>query len=664
MLTSIDIGTTTRPTATSIRWLLGGAVVVAVPLIRELPMWLTLVYFASLGWRLLIDRWQWSPPGRFVRALLAIAAIVFVYRYFGTLLGRDPGVALLVLLTGFKLLELGSLRDTIIAALLLLMMLLAGFLFDTSLLSGIYTLGAVAIVVAVLVRIQHAEMPPSRILRLAGVFVLQALPLMVAANFLFPRLPDALWGTSSSGGDAKTGIPENMSPGDITALNSSDATVFRAYFDGTPPAMRQLYWRVRVFWDNDGRTWQTGPTLSVPDSVHSAASQVHYRLVLEPSDRAWLPTLDLPTIVPLGSRALAGFVYEQADVRRDRQTLEFISALRYRTGPIGETERLRALALPVHTSERVRALAKEWRHGANSDADVVRAALDHFKQEPFFYTLTPPPLGGDPVDEFLFETRRGFCEHYAAAFVTLMRAAAIPARVVVGYQGGVYNPSGNYFIVRQADAHAWAEVWIEDQGWIRVDPTAAIAPARVEYGIDGVRRLGSQGLPLGLIGSDGVLKAIQLPWFERAWTRTRLMWDYANLSWYFWVADYNLERQNRLLERLGLTNNVLALAVVLALQLALLYALFQWRGRQRGDLVQRLYGEYCRKLTRVGIERAPDEGPIALRERASTQRQDLAPAIKAITELYVSLRYGKTDNAIEIGAFARAVHAFNPGRSR
>lgn len=651
---------TAPPAAATVAGLVAAALLVAVPLVRELPNWASAAYFATVLWRLAHHRWGLPQPGRLVRSLLAVAAIVLVYRHYGTVLGREPGVALLVLLTGFKLLELRSMRDTVFAALLLLLILLAAFLFDNSLPLGMYGFIAVIGVTAVLVHIQQPGLTPIAALRTAGRLVALALPLMLVTHFLFPRLPGPLWGTPAADRQATTGMPEDMRPGNITALNLSDAVAFRAYFDEAPPPAAQLYWRVYVFWDSDGRVWRTGSPFRASDNVQGAGPSVSYRLVVEPNDERWLPVLDLPTTVPAALRARPGFIYETRLPRRERQTLDLTSTPRYRTGSIGDLERRRALALPAQLSRRVRALADDWRRSAQRPQDVVRVALDHFRREPFVYTLTPPALGADPVEEFLFETRRGFCEHYAAAFVTLMRAAGIPARVVVGYQGGVYNPSGNYLIVRQADAHAWAEVWTAESGWVRVDPTAAIAPARVEYGIDAVRRLEAQGMPLSTIGGEAVLRAIRLALLEQAWLRTRLTWDYVNLSWSLWVADYSLDRQARLLERFGITHGAMLLVAIVALQLVLLYALFQWRARAPRDVVQRLYDEYCKKLARVGIARHDAEGPVALAKRACSNRPDLAATINGITHLYVALRYGGAHTKTDLPALARAVRVFRP----
>lgn len=655
--------TAPAPNSTAADWLAGTAVIVILPLLRDLPLWVSVGYLAAVAWRFLHTHRRWPQPGWLLRAVLAVVALIAVYRYFGGLLGREPGVSLLVLLTGLKLLELRMMRDAVLAALLLLLVVLGGFLFDNSLVLGLYTLFSVVTVTAALVRLQNPALTPLAVARLASILVAQAIPLMIVAYLLFPRLPDALWGIQSSDVRATTGMPRQMQPGAFSSLTVSDAVAFRVYFKNAPPPNNILYWRVRVFWDTDGAIWDEGLPLPARNILRSARNPVRYRLVLEPSDNSWIPVLDMPFAVPAGLRGRAGFVYEMPRARRERQTFDLASYTQYRTSDLEQAKRSRALTLPNRVSARVRDLATRLRGAARSDRDVVRAVLAYFNREPFFYTLTPPLPGRDPVDQFLFESRRGFCEHYAAAFVTLLRAAGVPARVVVGYQGGVFNETGNYFIVRQADAHAWAEVWLTATGWTRVDPTAAVAPSRIEYGIDGVRRLSSQGLPLNTVATDLIRRAFQLPWFERARLRVRLTWDYLNFSWYLWVGDYSLQRQTEFLAQIGLTNWSVPVMIAILFQLVFIYAMLQLRRRRAIDPLLLQYEKYCRKLERIGIPRNATEGPVALAHRAGSLRPDLSAAIDAITRLYVALRYGPaTTGSSNLRALARAIRHFHPQR--
>lgn len=652
------------PHPRAVRLLLASAVVAFAPHALELPIGAIAAFLAAVGWRFASEQWNWYRPGKWQRVALALATIVFAYRYYGTLLGRDPGVTLLVCLTGLKLLELRILRDYMLSAFLLFLLTLSTFLYGQSLALGLYALVAVSINTAALLHLSRAaplgfEPTVRWTLRLAG----QALPIMLVLYVLFPRLPAPLWGIPFAEGGSVTGVPEVMRPGNIQSLSESPQPVFRVSFDGATPAPPLLYWRARVLWDTDGRAWYAGPPLPAADAVsfRPRGEPVRYEVTLEPQNRPWLYALDLPALIPAGARVRAGYVLERERAARERVRYDMLSYPQYATGALSNAERGRALSLPRAVSPRVHALSSTWRRGAG-DAAVVSAALDHFRREPFVYTLTPPRLGSDPVDEFLFETRRGFCEHYAAAFVTLMRAAGIPSRVVLGYQGGEFNPAGDYLIVRQADAHAWAEVWLAGRGWVRVDPTVAVAPERVELGIDATRRLRAQGVTAGELAADAVLQAMRLGMLEHAWLRTRLGWDYANFSWYRWVGGYDLERQEAVLARLGLKEYVLPAMVGGVALLVLFYGLPRAR-RARADPVVAAYTRFCGRLAHVGLERAPTEGALAFAERCVRLRPDLLPAINAITEGYVALRYGPMRAPEELHSLRRAVRQFRPRRA-
>ncbi len=650
--------------------LLVAALVVYLPLASELPLWVSAVFVVGAGWRLAAAHRLIVRPGRWLLLSAAVVVIGITYRHYGGLLGRDPGVALLVALTGLKLLELRNRRDYVLTAFLLYVVLLGAFLYGQSLALGVYGALAAALTTAALLQLgRHTPLSARVALRVTATLLLQALPIMLVLYFLFPRFSGTLWGVPLPDASGTTGMSEVMRPGSVQRLVESAEPAFRASMTGEPPPLAALYWRGLVLWDTDGRTWRVGTPIVPADrgALVPRSAPVRYQIILEPHGRHWLYALDVPVDSPPGARLAAGRILQRPRPLLERLSYELVSYPQYQTGALTPMERARALALPRLTSDRVRALARSWRlqgpPGTAADAQVVTSALQHFRREPFHYTLTPPALGGDPVDAFLFETRRGFCEHYASAFVTLMRAAGIPSRVIAGYQGGVYNPAGNYFLVRQADAHAWAEVWLPGQGWRRVDPTAAVAPERIELGIDAVRRLQEQGVNASRLTAEMLQRMVALGWFDRAWLRTRLTWDYANLSWYRWVGNYDHDRRAEFLARLHLSQHALLAMVLGVLALIILYALYHSRRHEPRDPAASAYARFCRKCAAIGLARSPTEGPLAFAERCRGARPDLATAVGTITRHYIALRYGSAAAHEHLAALNAAVRDFDPARA-
>lgn len=645
-------------------WLYLTALCALAPMAFELPPWLLLVFVLGLGGRYLCDHRGWRHPGRAVRVLLLVLVVAAVYRHYGTVLGRSAGVALLIGLLGLKFLEIRTLRDYLLTLFLFYLVLLGAHLHEQALWLGAWTLLTVTVsLVAMIHAIQPQGLSASAKFRHAGALVVKALPLMLIAYLLFPRIQGTLWGLPADAGAALTGLSEIMRPGSINSLSESTAPVFRATFDGPMPPLRDLYWRTLVLTETDGQNWfRTASAETEVETFEPLGEAVRYSVTLEPSSKPWMPALDLPAEVPDNARGRAGYTLEFRVPTRERQVYALSSYPRHRTSVLGPEERAANLRLPAETSARVRALAEQFRREQPTAVATVQAVLAHFRRENFFYTLKPPLLGDDPVDEFLFVTRRGFCEHYTAAFVTLMRAAGVPARIVNGYLGGEINAAGNYLIVRQADAHAWAEVWVTGNGWTRVDPTAAVAPERTELGSDALRRLAARGVAPGSLAPAAVLKAIELSGLDRALLYTRLYWDLANLSWYRWVTDYNKLRQERFLGGLGLGRiswDKLLVALGAGTLLTLLgYLAWQWRPHSVRDPALAAYLRFCRKLARAGLVRAPHEGPVDFARRATLARVDLAPAIGDITRLYLKLRYGSGEVPGERRVLRRAVAAF------
>ena len=649
-------------TTGGVLWVLGCGLLVALPYFQHLPAWLLLVFMGLVAWRLLILQGTLRLPGTTLRLLLGVVMLLLVWREYGTVLGRDAGLSLLLVMLGAKFLELRLLRDATLAVIISFMMLLGHFLFDQSIWQLGYLLLVVTLCTLTLFRLNHPQAGLRAGLRLVSLLILVSVPLTLALYIFFPRLPGGFFGLGG-GGEGRAGFSPEMRPGLISRVAQNDAVAFRARFDGEPPLPHQRYWRGRVLWDTDGLNWRAGDGgLDTRWSLASTSVLVDYELWLEPAVSGFLFALDMPTNPPRNTETQNGYTARFNRDSGERRRVQLRSALQYHTGPLPPSERRGGLHLP-QISQRVQALAQHWREqSGEDDTAIVNRAMSHFGKEAFYYTLEPPLLGRDPVDEFLFETRRGFCEHYTAAFVTLMRAAGVPARAVVGFLGGEFNQDSGYLIVRQADAHAWAEVWLRESGWTRVDPTAAVAPIRIERGIDAIRELERRGLATRGLAPGVLQQALQSNWFKTTLRGLRLQWDALNMAWYRWTMDFNPEQQAALINKLGreLPLWLTRLAGLLG-TLLLIYALFvliRQQRRQSVDPVQKLWKRFCRKLARAGYPRQDWEGPVDYATRLSAQpglpRQD----VEQIVNLYTGLRYGRVHSRSAIASFRDYVRRF------
>ncbi|SEP56846.1 protein of unknown function [Ectothiorhodospira magna] len=622
-------------------WVIAAIGVAMAPHLFNQPLWVVLITALALIWRGGVHLGRLPMPSRWILVLLTVLMTGLVLGRYGTLFGRDAGVALLVLMTGLKLLETRTYRDAMVGVFLGYFVIITNFFYSQEIPVALYMLVAVFATTAALVRLNAGEgvQPARESFGLAGLMLGQAVPVMIILFLLFPRLPGPLWGAPQDSTAGVTGLSDSMSPGAISELLQSDAPAFRVSFVHDPPPPAERYWRGPVFWQFDGSTWRRGRDMgtTAPPLILEPTNLVTHTINLEPHQQRWLLALDVPVSVPPDARMTEDqYLVAGQPVRRLIQYT--VDAL-----PDGVLEpeltperRQQALALPDQAAPRTQAMARKWRDQKDDDDVLIQAVLDHFHQEAFFYTLSPPPMSREPVDQFLFEARAGFCEHYASAFVVLMRAAGIPARVVTGYQGGEYNRLGNYLLVRQSDAHAWAEVWLEGRGWVRVDPTAAVAPERIESGIR-TALAGDQAAPDFIRRGPG-------------WGMARLQWalwrDSIDYYWSGWVLAFGPERQEELLERLGLGRldwrGMVTLMVVLVGTVVLVFtAAFLWRNRPpKADPLAAIYGHFCRRLARVGLIRAPHEPPLDFGRRIARERPDLAEPVLDFIQAYVALRYG------------------------
>ncbi|MDB5876528.1 MAG: transglutaminase domain protein [Ramlibacter sp.] len=636
-------------------WLTASFALVAVPHGERLPWWVTLICTALIVWRIYLARTRLTLPPRAVLMLIVVGATAGVYVQFGTIFGRDAGVALLVVMLALKLLEMRTTRDAMLLNFLAYFLVITNFLYSQTIPTALYMLACVWFITAGMIGIHYTRPPAGTApqMRSAGALLVQSLPLMLVLFVLFPRVEGPLWGMPADAQRGTTGLTDTMSPGTLSSLTLSEAVAFRAAFKSGMPEPKQLYWRGPVLWDYDGRTWRAGRPHHAPPSYESRSLPVEYTVTVEPHGKMWLFALDLPGLVPPRATMNADFQIVSVQPVTSRVRYDMRSFANYRYGSSdSETFLERALKLPDGFNPRTLALGRELRRKLGTDRAVIQAALNLFNREAFRYTLSPPPLGQHAVDDFLFRTRNGFCEHYASAFTVLMRAAGIPARVVTGYQGGEPNPLGNYMIVRQADAHAWTEVWLRGEGWVRTDPTAAVSPERVEQGITALETSGA--LPLFMRNDFPLLRGL------------RLTWDSVANSWNQWVLGYTPERQRGLLMRVGLddaTWHTLAALLLTATGLiTLILAIITLRrlGIRVRDPVRLAYAAFCEKLGRRGLPRDPAEGPLAYADRVVRARPDLDAAVRCFIGVYVGLRYGDDAGTDKTSLLRKLAREFKP----
>ena len=654
--------------------LLGAMLLITLPYLLRLPPWLSLFPLALLAWRALIVLRGWAQPSVLILAGLAVLLMGATLSGYGTLLGRDGGTTFLLGLLTLKLLESRTRRDALLMVLLGYFASTANFFFSQDISTALYTLLTLIVLSGVLSLWQSSSVrlnlksargvrplfEPSLFephlfepLRRAAPLLLSALPLALLLFVLFPRPSGPLLSIPLPSNQAQTGLSSEMSPGSVSNLTQSADVAFRVEFAGTMPDAQNLYWRGPVLESYDGLTWRQGPLdLRVPQ-VSVTGPRFRYSLTLEPSANPWVLALDVPTTQPPQTRVSARLEV-LTPPQGGRRRFELESSTTYHAGVREYPERLQAaLELPPDINPRARVLALSWR--GLPPLERANRALQLFRTQNFVYTLSPPLLPQkDSIDAFLFTSKQGFCEYYAGAFTFLMRAAGLPARVVTGYQGGQQGADGSYLIVRQSDAHAWSEVWLEGTGWQRFDPTAAVSPSRITAGVASSVQ-GAGALPLVARAGGGVLQALAL----------RL--DGLQHGWNDWIVGYGGARQRQLLENLGIGEVGGPRYILLNLSAAiLLFALLLLNLRRRnaapGDSVQRLYAQFVAQLERTGLTRAPSETAQSFAARASSRFPGQAQQIRDIAGEYDTLRYGaaleKRESLERLKQFKRQVRRF------
>jgi len=627
-------------------WVIATLTISMIPQLMSMPGHLVPITLLPIVWRLLAEFRKWRPLPMLLRVLatgIAVASLVLTY---GGLMGRRAAVSMLVLMLSLKLLETFSIRDARMVASLSLFLCATQFLFSQGIPMIAYIIVCLLSSLTALMYLHRREAFEN--IRKApetgrNVFselgfgfrmMLLALPVGLAFFLLFPRWGSPLWGVPEDALDARSGLSDSMTPGSIQGLFMDDSPAFRAVFEGGMPSQADLYWRGPVFWDFDGSSWEVSylsRNLPAESKPEPRKAPFRYEVQMEPTEQRWLFALDYPALTPDSATMTMDYQLIANKPIIQLHTYFMASNPRFMDSPNLKQTLLRAaLELPAGFNPRTADMMRSWRAEAKSDSEIVRRALTYFNQQQFRYTLNPPLLSKHTVDEFLFDTQAGFCEHYASTFTVMMRMAGIPARVVTGYQGGWYSDLGAYVLVRQSDAHAWSEVWIRGSGWTRIDPTAAVAPERVEKG--SVNSLAQRRHML-----------------DFAWLRsTRNTFDLLQRGWNTWVIAFDSAKQSRMFSDLGWgfwdsTKLVIALIVVILVVTMAVVLLMPWllkyRSFRKQDPILRLWHKFNKKLRKAGFIAAPSTGPRELARMANSQLKYTDDGIDRIAELYILCRY-------------------------
>lgn len=639
------------------RWIISAHLSVVILHFFHIPLWMSAFCLLLIAGRYFIDLKKLRPPGTLVRTLLVVTGLTGILLQYQSIFGRDPGIALLLVMLCLKLLELKKSRDVMLILLMDYFVLVTNFLRDQPIYLAAYMLLAVTLITATIISVQHPakQKPAFTRLKQAGTLLIQAIPLMLLMFVLFPRVPGPIWSLPEDAYSGLTGLSDSMTPGDIGHLSRSNEVAFRVQFDGEPPEHSQLYWRGPVMTRTTGDTWKVGPSGTPEHDLYRTVDRPSaYQITLEPHNQHWLFTLDVPEIIPDQSFINNNLQLINHEPVRERKQYRVVSYLGFEyLSDLNEFQRKKNTQLPPRSNPKTAAFARQLFDQSASASDYIDKILLHFRTAPYVYTLTPPRLGNHAVDRFLFESRKGFCEHYASALVTMMRSVGIPARIVTGYQGGEYNEIGDYMIVRQSDAHAWTEVWLQRRGWVRVDPTAAISPLRIESGIEAA---------LPDHQAMGGWSRSQLQWLRQL----GLTWDSVNNAWNQWVIAYGPEKQLEFFRNLGfetINANHMAIGLTVCSSIILvMFYLFMSRNKHNepSDPLRLIYEQFCNKLKHRGIAKLNWEGPQSYADRVCTARPDLSRPVYRITHLYIRLRYGRGSKHLNAAQFKTDVRNFHP----
>lgn len=650
-------------------WLAAALLFTLPPMFGSLASWVPCVFLLSIAMKFWMEPRGYRLRFAALKLMLAVAALFAIFASYGSLKGIEPVVSLLVLLMSLKILEAHTTREFQVMVLMGWVLCLCGFFLSQDFAIAVCLLTAFALLLAALIQFYRGSSPGAfwAPVGTACRILVQAAPLVVLLFILFPRINAGRWFEFRAIRSASSGFSDRLSPGSIAALANSSDIAFRAEFPGSktrPPG--PFYWRGVVMWRCDGMEWQArSEMVSASHAIRESPSgtTIRQRITLAPYGEHWMFALDRPSETPPGAILARGdYLWSVQTIRKARR-YEVASSSGAAEKELTTTERREALQLPPSISPTVRELAQSWTAQNSNPRSITNNALQFFRTQGFRYSLSPGEYRKNDLDQFLFHRRIGFCEHYAASFATLMRLAGIPARVVVGYLGGEYNDLGHFVLVRQADTHAWCEVWFPDSGWTRVDPTTAVAPGRASLDLNSFleRRIASGQMDPRR--SAFVTKLAQSALF----TDVRLALETLSFQWDTRLLAFDADVQEVLLDSIGLANRgpLVLIAEILIVAIALLVIYLGWmqlRTRSRTDQVQALYERFCQRVARLGARRDPWEGPSDFSRRAAHLLPNESERIRQISNTYIALRYARKTTGVALDTFAREVSAFGAHR--
>jgi transglutaminase-like putative cysteine protease len=660
---------------TSLAWLLCSLVAVILPHVLRMPVWLVVICALCIIGRVLIYQGRMSYPGPLIKTIVvALILWVMVAQFGRDVFATESTVAILIVAISLKLLEMHKKRDVIMVVYLCYFTVIAEFIWSQSIPIAVYIIFCVLLISASLLSLSQTEeyQKPVRTLKLSGLILLQSVPLMLALFILFPRI-SPLWSVPLQNTTGRTGLSDSMSPGDIGDLIGSDELAFRVKFNGDNPRPAELYWRAITLDSFDGREWTRGFNVEPQflgggarnrdwfENIEFTGNILDYNIIMEPTDENWIYSLKIPQMLDDRMIMRRDFQVDSIRTITQRFSYDMRSHLSNRLDPfLSQRELRRWRRLPDEGNERSREFAIDLREQSASDEEFIQNVLTFYRSENFFYTLQPALLGENPVDEFLFNTREGFCEHYSSSFTYLMRAVGIPARVVTGYQGGEYNPYDDTLAVRQYDAHAWSEVWLQDQGWVRVDPTAAVAPDRIEQGSQFAFQLDEvflqdAGLSLLRFRNSLFLNDLRyrLEMIDYSWNRFVLNYDQGMQFAFFSRLFDEVTREKIIISVLGFIFVSISIMVFFVLRKP---------SRKALHPATELYLGYCDGLAKQGFVREKGETPLAYLSRLSSVKPNWAKQMREITEKYIDLVYKTPDPALdpsEVKDFKNKIRQFH-----